>query len=39
MSATTTCPTCDATLRTRGSRWIISLLVTFVGGVVIGRLL
>ena len=33
------CPTCEALLRTRGRRWLLSLALAFVAGVVLGVLL
>ncbi len=30
------CPTCEATLRDRGGRWITSLLLAIVGAGVLG---
>jgi hypothetical protein len=39
MSATTTCPTCDADLRARGTRFLVSIAIALVIGVAIGVVL
>lgn len=36
MSTTTTCPQCDASLRTRGARFLVSIAIALVAGMVIG---
>ena len=38
MMQTDECLTCEASLRTRGRRWLTSLALAFVAGVVAGML-
>ena len=33
---TSECPTCEASLRTRGRRWLVSLALAFAAGVMLG---
>ena len=36
---TDACRTCQASLRTRGTRWLVSLVLAFAAGIVLGVLL